>query len=69
VQARLQELRLMRDRIPRFLIPDSPREALRLNSAASVPPEFVEKTAVAGIDAGNSVMESQTLQPKRDASP
>ena len=37
----------MRDQIPRFLIPESPREVLRLNSAASVPPEFVELTIVA----------------------
>lgn len=46
-QARLQELRLMRDQIPRFLIPDSPKDAVRLTSAASVPPEFVELTVVA----------------------
>ncbi|HUP59087.1 MAG TPA: hypothetical protein VNA69_01570 [Thermoanaerobaculia bacterium] len=46
-QARLQELRLMRDQIPRFLIPESSREVLRLTSAASVPPEFVELTVVA----------------------
>ena len=46
-QARLRELRLMRDQIPRFLIPESPKAALRLNSAASVPPEFVELTVVA----------------------
>ncbi len=46
-QARLQELRLMRDQIPRFLIPATSKEVVRLNSAASVPPEFVELTAVA----------------------
>ena len=46
-QARLQELRLMRDRIPHFLIPESTKETWRLTSAASVPPEFVEMTAVA----------------------
>jgi len=46
-QARLQELRLMRDQIPHFLIPESTKEVVRLNSAASVPPEFVELTAVA----------------------
>ena len=46
-QARLQELRLMRDQIPRFLIPESSKEPLRLNGAASVPIEFVELTVVA----------------------
>jgi len=46
-QARLQELRLMRDQIPRFLIPESSKETWRLVNAASVPPEFVELTAVA----------------------
>ena len=44
--ARLQELRLMRDQIPRFLIPATSKEALSLNNAASVPPEFVELTLV-----------------------
>jgi hypothetical protein len=46
-QARLQELRLMRDRIPRFVIPAFPTETMRLSNAASVPPEFVELTTVA----------------------
>ena len=47
VHARLQELRLMRDQIPRFVIPATSKEAARLNSAASVPLEFIELTAVA----------------------
>jgi hypothetical protein len=46
-QARLQELRKMRDVIPRLVIPASPKDRIRLNAAASVPPEFVELTAVA----------------------
>jgi hypothetical protein len=46
-QERLEELRLMRDRIPHFVIPATPKETKRLSSAASVPPEFVELTAVA----------------------
>lgn len=46
-QARLQELRQMRERIPRFLIPADPRETNRLSSAASVPAAFVELTLVA----------------------
>ena len=47
VHARLQELRLMRDQIPRFVIPATSKEAVRLNNAASVPPQFIELTAVA----------------------
>ena len=47
VQARLQELRLMRDQIPHFRRPASPNETQRLSIAASLPPEFVELTAVA----------------------
>jgi hypothetical protein len=46
-QARLQELRQTRALIPHFVIPESPKERARLNSAASVPPEFVELTTVA----------------------
>ena len=46
-QARLQELRLMRDQIPHFRRPASPKETQRLSIAASLPPEFVELTAVA----------------------
>lgn len=49
-QARLQELRQMRELIPYFVIPASARERARLNSAASVPPEFVELTAVAVVN-------------------
>ena len=46
-QARLQELRQMRERIPRIVIPADPTETSRLSSAASVPAEFVELTNVA----------------------
>ncbi|HEX7153507.1 MAG TPA: hypothetical protein VF618_18615 [Thermoanaerobaculia bacterium] len=46
-QARLQELRNMRDAIPRFIIPGSSKETSRLANAASVPPPFVELAAVA----------------------
>jgi len=41
-QARLQELRQSRARIPHFTLPISPKETQKLNSAASVPPQFVE---------------------------
>jgi len=43
-EARLQELRVMRETIPNFVIPTK-GETQRLASAASVPPEFVELTA------------------------
>jgi len=46
-QERVQELRRMRELIPHFVIAASARESRRLNSTASVPPEFVELTAVA----------------------
>jgi hypothetical protein len=46
-QARLQELRLMRDAIPHFRTPTSPKETQRLSVTGSVPPEFVELTLVA----------------------
>jgi hypothetical protein len=46
-QARLQELRLMRDQIPHFRTPSQPKETQRLSISGSVPPEFVELTAVA----------------------
>ena len=49
-QSRLQELRQMRDRIPRFVIPADPRETNRLSSAASVPAAFVELTLVATVN-------------------
>jgi hypothetical protein len=46
-QERVNELRAMRDVIPKFTIPASPNETRRLANAASVPPEFVELAAVA----------------------
>lgn len=46
-QERVQELRRMREVIPRFVIPASAHDAKRMHSAASVPPEFVELTSVA----------------------
>ncbi len=45
-QARLQELRQMREVIPRFVIPTTSQDTMKLSSAASVSPEFVELTAV-----------------------
>ncbi|HEX7149969.1 MAG TPA: hypothetical protein VF618_00670 [Thermoanaerobaculia bacterium] len=46
----LGELRNMRGLIPRLVAPLSPQETPRLNSAASVPPDFVELTIVANTE-------------------
>jgi hypothetical protein len=46
-QARVEEIRAMRERIPNFVIPASSGASRRLNSAASVPEQFVELAAVA----------------------
>lgn len=47
VQARLQELRKMRELIPYFTLPVSGRDTQRISSVASVSPQFVEITAAA----------------------
>ena len=46
-QARLQELRHSRGLIPHFTLPVSAKESVKLNSAASVSPQFVETSASA----------------------
>ncbi|HXH92719.1 MAG TPA: hypothetical protein VNN25_14145 [Thermoanaerobaculia bacterium] len=46
VQALVEETRAMRDRVPNLVIP-SKGDRRRLAPAASVPPAFVERTAVA----------------------
>ncbi len=46
-QVRIDELRAMRQRIPHFKIPAGKGSFHRLVSAASLPPEFIELTAVA----------------------
>ncbi|HYI11933.1 MAG TPA: hypothetical protein VEK57_22955 [Thermoanaerobaculia bacterium] len=46
-QARRRDLQQMWDLIPRKAIPLSPTDRIRLNSAASVPAQFVELTTVA----------------------
>jgi hypothetical protein len=45
-QERITEIRAMREAIPKFIVPDSPKARQRLAIAASVPPEFVELAAV-----------------------
>lgn len=46
-QALVEQTRAMRQQIPNFVVPTSSKETQRLVSSASVPPEFVELTAVA----------------------
>jgi hypothetical protein len=46
-QQRVKELRQMREVIPHFIVPESTKETLRLRMVASVPPAFVELTAMA----------------------
>ena len=46
-QARIEELRAMRQAIPNFTIPTSPDATQRLSTAASLPPEFVQTATVA----------------------
>jgi hypothetical protein len=46
-QARIEEIRAMRQKIPNFVFPATKSERRRLTNAASVPPEFVEAATVA----------------------
>ena len=46
-QARLEELRVWREQIPRFVIPPTSDATKRLSPAASVSPAFIELTNVA----------------------
>lgn len=46
-QVLIDQTRAMRQQVPNFAIPLSKGDSRRLNSAASVPPEFVELTNVA----------------------
>jgi len=46
-QARIEELRAMRQQIPNFVFPASPRARRTLSNAASVSPQFIELTVKA----------------------
>jgi hypothetical protein len=46
-QACVEEIRAMREKIPHFVVPSDKGELRRLIRAATIPPEFVELTAVA----------------------
>ena len=60
-QARLQELRQSRAQIPNFTLPLSGKETQKLNSAASVSPQFVE--------AGASAMANEKALQRADVTP
>ena len=46
-QARVEEIRAFRQKIPNFVFPTSKGDGRKLVSAATVPPQFIELTAVA----------------------
>ncbi|HEX6088424.1 MAG TPA: hypothetical protein VF266_28085 [Thermoanaerobaculia bacterium] len=60
-QARLQELRQSRAQIPNFTLPLSGKETQKLNSAASVSPQFVE--------VGASAMANERVLQRADITP
>jgi hypothetical protein len=47
VQVLITEIRATRQRIPNFTVPDSLREKQSVATVASIPPQFVERAAVA----------------------
>ena len=61
-QALVDEIRAMRQQIPNFVVPSSTSEAHRLVPTASVPPEFVELTAVA-VKNSTSLVRGGALDP------
>ncbi len=73
-QAFVDQLRRMRDAIPHFIIPTRKGGRRTLNSTASLPPEFVELTAVARANhaalvrgEGTSPAETRDLMAYADA--
>ena len=46
-EALIDDIRAMKQRVPNFVIPESKAARARLNRAASVPPQFVDITAMA----------------------
>lgn len=61
-QARLQELRLWREQIPRFVIPPTPDATRRLSMAASIPQAFIELTNVATANQ-KALVREESLSP------
>ncbi len=62
-QALVGDVRAMRDRIPNFVIPDSKGASRKLVSAATVPPPFIELTAVAVKNSDRLTREGAPIRP------
>lgn len=61
-QAFVEQLRAMRETIPHFVIPPEKKAHSRMTSAASVPAEFVELTAVARTNSA-ALVRGQSTSP------
>lgn len=46
-EALIDDIRALKDRVPKFVVPDSKKARLEIASAASVPPQFVDLAALA----------------------
>lgn len=62
-QERLEELRRWREQIPRFALPATPDATRRLNSAASVPAQFIELASIATTN-HKPLMRAESLTPE-----
>jgi hypothetical protein len=63
-QARVEEIRAMREKIPNFVIPESIRAKQQIASVASLPPPFIELSAVA-ISNSSSLVRGGAADPVR----
>jgi hypothetical protein len=63
-QARIEEIRAMRQKIPNFTIPESKRAKRQIITVASLPPAFIERAAVAIINSA-SLVRSGAAEPER----
>jgi hypothetical protein len=63
-QALITEIRATRERIPNFTVPDSLREKQSIATIASIPPQFVERAAVA-ISNTPSLVRHGGVEPER----
>ena len=61
-QAMIEQARAMRQQVPHLVFPTSKGEAQRLSNAASVPPEFVELSAVS-VRNSTALVRSGALDP------
>jgi hypothetical protein len=63
-QARVEEIRAMRRQIPNFVIPTSRGERKKLAPAASIPPDFIQRTAVA-VKNSPALVRGGAIDPER----